>query len=214
MLSITPNSSSLQWWLTILVTRYISISSRITGWNAVKSRVLQLGYEMTDDQIKEVYVALSPNHETRSRRELALTFLEIGLLRLSRWATFVPWRLTTRTVSFTRTISICSRRRPLLERRCDSAIADGTKGELHVKNVRVFLGLEYQKFTYQCDYWGHDPQCLSFSHNQLTATPWEKSGIWNKEQNSRRGDARAINSFKMTIRGEIETKLWWSAWGS
>ncbi|KAK7429229.1 homocitrate synthase lys21 [Neonectria magnoliae] len=36
------------------LTRYISISSRITGWNAVKSRVLQLGYSLTDDQIKEV----------------------------------------------------------------------------------------------------------------------------------------------------------------
>ncbi|KAK7413052.1 homocitrate synthase lys21 [Neonectria punicea] len=38
----------------IAVTRYISISSRITGWNAVKSRVLQLGYSLTDDQINEV----------------------------------------------------------------------------------------------------------------------------------------------------------------
>ncbi|KAK3181505.1 homocitrate synthase lys21 [Lecanicillium sp. MT-2017a] len=36
------------------VTRYISISSRITGWNAVKSRVQQLGLDLTDDQIKEV----------------------------------------------------------------------------------------------------------------------------------------------------------------
>ncbi|KAJ2980701.1 hypothetical protein NQ176_g2482 [Zarea fungicola] len=36
------------------LTRYISITSRITGWNAVKSRVQQLGYTLTDDQIKEV----------------------------------------------------------------------------------------------------------------------------------------------------------------
>ncbi|KAK5998289.1 Homocitrate synthase [Cladobotryum mycophilum] len=36
------------------LTRYISISSRITGWNAVKSRVVQLGYSLTDDQIKDV----------------------------------------------------------------------------------------------------------------------------------------------------------------
>ncbi|RYO76177.1 hypothetical protein DL766_007476 [Monosporascus sp. MC13-8B] len=36
------------------LTRYVSISSRITGWNAVKSRVVQLGYSLTDDQIKEV----------------------------------------------------------------------------------------------------------------------------------------------------------------
>ncbi|EHK22632.1 uncharacterized protein TRIVIDRAFT_28038 [Trichoderma virens Gv29-8] len=36
------------------LTRYVSITSRITGWNAVKSRVQQLGYSLTDDQIKEV----------------------------------------------------------------------------------------------------------------------------------------------------------------
>ncbi|KAK0385768.1 hypothetical protein NLU13_6945 [Sarocladium strictum] len=36
------------------LTRYISITSRITGWNAVKSRVQQLGLDLTDDQIKEV----------------------------------------------------------------------------------------------------------------------------------------------------------------
>lgn len=36
------------------LSRYVSISSRITGWNAVKSRVDQLGLEMTDDQVKEV----------------------------------------------------------------------------------------------------------------------------------------------------------------
>ncbi|OIW34433.1 homocitrate synthase [Coniochaeta ligniaria NRRL 30616] len=36
------------------INRYVSITSRLTGWNAVKSRVVQLGYELTDDQIKEV----------------------------------------------------------------------------------------------------------------------------------------------------------------
>ncbi|KAL7930264.1 hypothetical protein V8C35DRAFT_283629 [Trichoderma chlorosporum] len=36
------------------LTRYVSINSRITGWNAVKSRVEQLGLKMTDDQVKEV----------------------------------------------------------------------------------------------------------------------------------------------------------------
>jgi homocitrate synthase len=37
------------------MTRYVSITSRITGWNAVKSRVQQLGLNhLTDDQIKEV----------------------------------------------------------------------------------------------------------------------------------------------------------------
>ncbi|KAH8911097.1 homocitrate synthase [Coniochaeta sp. PMI_546] len=36
------------------LTRYVSITSRLTGWNAVKSRVVQLGYDLTDDQVKEV----------------------------------------------------------------------------------------------------------------------------------------------------------------
>ncbi|KAK7422351.1 homocitrate synthase lys21 [Neonectria punicea] len=36
------------------LTRYISINSRITGWNAIKSRVEQLGLSMTDAQVKEV----------------------------------------------------------------------------------------------------------------------------------------------------------------
>ncbi|KHN96340.1 homocitrate synthase [Metarhizium album ARSEF 1941] len=39
------------------MTRYVSINSRITGWNAVKARIEQLGLgsEFSDDQIKEVY---------------------------------------------------------------------------------------------------------------------------------------------------------------
>ncbi|KOS17734.1 Homocitrate synthase [Escovopsis weberi] len=36
------------------MSRYVSIISRLTGWNAVKSRVDQLGLKMTDEQIKEV----------------------------------------------------------------------------------------------------------------------------------------------------------------
>ncbi|ATY58397.1 homocitrate synthase [Cordyceps militaris] len=36
------------------LTRYVSINSPITGWNAVKSRVEQLGLKMSDDQVKEV----------------------------------------------------------------------------------------------------------------------------------------------------------------
>ncbi|KAI0910450.1 hypothetical protein F4823DRAFT_637839 [Ustulina deusta] len=36
------------------LTRYVSINSRITGWNAVKSRVEQLGLKMTNEQVKEV----------------------------------------------------------------------------------------------------------------------------------------------------------------
>lgn len=36
------------------LSRYIEIGSRLTGWNAVKSRVEQLELEMTDDQVKDV----------------------------------------------------------------------------------------------------------------------------------------------------------------
>lgn len=36
------------------LSRYVNITSRITGWNAVKSRVDQLGLSMTDDQVKQV----------------------------------------------------------------------------------------------------------------------------------------------------------------
>jgi homocitrate synthase len=38
------------------LTRYVHFASRLTGWNAVKTRVGQLGLNMTDDQVKEVYV--------------------------------------------------------------------------------------------------------------------------------------------------------------
>jgi homocitrate synthase len=36
------------------LTRYVHFASRLTGWNAVKTRVAQLGLAMTDDQVKEV----------------------------------------------------------------------------------------------------------------------------------------------------------------
>jgi homocitrate synthase len=36
------------------LTRYVHFASRLTGWNAVKTRVGQLGLNMTDDQVKEV----------------------------------------------------------------------------------------------------------------------------------------------------------------
>jgi len=36
------------------VKRFVHIAHRLTGWNAVKNRVEQLGLEMTDDQVKEV----------------------------------------------------------------------------------------------------------------------------------------------------------------
>ena len=36
------------------MTRYVSIGHRLTGWNAVKSRVQQLGLEMSDEDVKAV----------------------------------------------------------------------------------------------------------------------------------------------------------------
>lgn len=43
------------------LTRYVSIGHRLTGWNAVKSRVEQLGLKLTDEEVsvscRTVYVA-------------------------------------------------------------------------------------------------------------------------------------------------------------
>ncbi|KAJ3020873.1 UNVERIFIED_CONTAM: mitochondrial Homoaconitase [Siphonaria sp. JEL0065] len=36
------------------MTRYVSIGHRLTGWNAVKNRVQQLGLTLSDDEVKEV----------------------------------------------------------------------------------------------------------------------------------------------------------------
>lgn len=36
------------------VSRYVHFASRLTGWNAIKSRVEQLGIVMTDSQVKDV----------------------------------------------------------------------------------------------------------------------------------------------------------------
>lgn len=35
------------------MTRYVHFASRLTGWNAIKSRASQLNIEMTDAQYKE-----------------------------------------------------------------------------------------------------------------------------------------------------------------
>ena len=35
------------------MSRYVHFASRLTGWNAIKSRAAQLNIEMTDDQYKE-----------------------------------------------------------------------------------------------------------------------------------------------------------------
>ncbi|KAL7922860.1 putative homocitrate synthase [Trichoderma austrokoningii] len=36
------------------LTRYVHFTSRLTGWNVIKSRISQLSLTMTDDQVKEV----------------------------------------------------------------------------------------------------------------------------------------------------------------
>ncbi|KAI8848894.1 hypothetical protein BC829DRAFT_362307 [Chytridium lagenaria] len=36
------------------MTRYVSIGHRLTGWNAVKNRVQQLGLSLSDEQVKDV----------------------------------------------------------------------------------------------------------------------------------------------------------------
>ncbi|KAE9975753.1 hypothetical protein EG328_003005 [Venturia inaequalis] len=38
------------------LTRYVHFSSRLTGWNAIKSRAEQLGYQMTDEEYKQCTV--------------------------------------------------------------------------------------------------------------------------------------------------------------
>jgi len=40
------------------MTRYVHFASRLTGWNAIKSRAEQLGLKMTDAQYKECTAAL------------------------------------------------------------------------------------------------------------------------------------------------------------
>ena len=40
------------------MTRYVSIGHRLTGWNAVKNRVEQLGLTLTDDQVKQVTIKI------------------------------------------------------------------------------------------------------------------------------------------------------------
>jgi isopropylmalate/homocitrate/citramalate synthase len=34
------------------MTRYVHIAHRLTGWNAIKNRAMQLGLPLTDEQIK------------------------------------------------------------------------------------------------------------------------------------------------------------------
>jgi hypothetical protein len=76
------------------LTRYVHFASRLTGWNAVKTRVGQLGLVMTDEQVKEVYVdpLLSGRRYETDKRLLALP-------RSRRWLMCGQLPLTTRTRS-------------------------------------------------------------------------------------------------------------------
>ncbi|KIM94321.1 hypothetical protein OIDMADRAFT_34891 [Oidiodendron maius Zn] len=47
------------------LTRYVHFASRLTGWNAVKTRVGQLGLVMTDAQVKEVTAKIKAMADVR-----------------------------------------------------------------------------------------------------------------------------------------------------
>ncbi|KAG8807913.1 mitochondrial Homoaconitase [Serendipita sp. 400] len=49
------------------LTRYVSIGHRLTGWNAVKSRVEQLKLELTDDQIKDATTKIKELADVRTQ---------------------------------------------------------------------------------------------------------------------------------------------------
>ncbi len=61
------------------MTRYISIAHRLTGWNAVRARVQQLGLGLTDDQIKE-----ATKHIKAVADEKPLTLADVDDI-LRRW---------------------------------------------------------------------------------------------------------------------------------
>ncbi|GAA6028227.1 hypothetical protein JCM8097_006927 [Rhodosporidiobolus ruineniae] len=49
------------------MSRYIDIGSRLTGWNAVKSRVEQLELELTDEQVKDVTAKIKELADVRTQ---------------------------------------------------------------------------------------------------------------------------------------------------
>jgi homocitrate synthase len=49
------------------LVRYVSIGHRLTGWNAVKSRVEQLGLELTDDEIKDATAKIKELADVRTQ---------------------------------------------------------------------------------------------------------------------------------------------------
>jgi homocitrate synthase len=48
------------------MTRYVHFASRLTGWNAIKSRANQLNIEMTDEQYKECTAKIKALADIRS----------------------------------------------------------------------------------------------------------------------------------------------------
>ena len=85
--------------------RYVHFASRLTGWNAVKTRVGQLGMEMTDDQCKEVCVVALVGI-VLPRAASSLTPPIIVPPRSRRWPIFDPSPSTTPIRSFAPTISL------------------------------------------------------------------------------------------------------------
>lgn len=49
------------------LTRYVSIGHRLTGWNAVKSRVEQLGLKLSDDEIKDATAKIKELADVRTQ---------------------------------------------------------------------------------------------------------------------------------------------------
>ncbi|KAJ1986159.1 homocitrate synthase lys21 [Dimargaris cristalligena] len=49
------------------MTRYVSIGHRLTGWNAVKNRVQQLGLTLTDEEVKKVTAEIKALADIRPR---------------------------------------------------------------------------------------------------------------------------------------------------
>jgi len=48
------------------MSRYVHFASRLTGWNAIKSRAEQLGLQMTDAQVKAVTLKIKAMADVRS----------------------------------------------------------------------------------------------------------------------------------------------------
>lgn len=47
------------------MSRYVHFASRLTGWNAIKSRCEQLGLSMTDEQVKQCTVQIKAMADIR-----------------------------------------------------------------------------------------------------------------------------------------------------